>query len=353
MKYTIHHLLLASLALLLAGGLSSCRKEDALRAPDFDTILSVTQTQESETDKWIAENLNKPFNITIIWRWDTKEVGLDKSYIPPKEQNVLPYAKILRYTFLKSYQEVKGNAFIKPLVPKQFLFLGEYGYNSDGTITLGQAEQGSKIVFYGVDHWAERDEQGGYPQIREAIHTLYHEFGHILHQTKKFTEEYEKISKADYTSQWYNEDLLTALEKGFTSTYSMLSQYEDFVETIAFYCTMTPEAWDAYISQLVNSTSEEPEKQAKAVAGREKIKQKLTMIRDYLKSSWDIDLDEIRDVTLVNVEQLYKDKTIFPDEAPKPDGYVSILSPYDHNLRSCGEEGNVGVVAKVQHPLDD
>ena len=345
MKLDYRKLCLVAMGTFLLTSMTSCSKEDELRSPDFQRLVTVTDSQKTETDKWIEENLTKPFNIEIIWRWDTKEVKYDKSYIPPKEQNVLPYAKILKNTFIKSYQEVKGNAFIKPLVPKQFLFLGEWGYNTDGTITLGQAESGNKIVFYGVNHWDERDAEGGYPQIREAIHTLYHEFGHILHQNKVFSKDFENISKADYTSQWYNEANSTAIRKGFTSSYSMLSKEEDFVEIISFYCTMTPEEWTEHINSQVASTKEGSSAREQAEEGRKKILQKLTMIKDYMKSSWDIDLDEIRDVTLKNIEIAYKDPSIFPQSAPMISGYSAVLSPFDHNLRSCVIKGCVAAPA--------
>lgn len=347
----ISQLYTLSLALLSAGLLlSSCTKEDDLVAPDFDLFGEVTGTAETETDGWIRENLNKPFNIDIIWRWNTKEVPYGKSYIPPMEQNVLPYAKILRNTFLKSYQEVKGNEFIKPLVPKQFLFLGEYGYNNDGTITLGQAESGNKITFFGINYWDEQDSSGDYPNVRQAIHTLYHEFGHILHQNKLFSEDFQKISKADYTAQWYNENEPTARIKGFASTYSMLNQNEDFVELIAYYCTMTPEQFDAHINSEVNRNKEGTTEYAEAVEGRDKILQKVSLIRDYLKSSWEIDLDEIRDATLKNVELSFEDQTIFPNAAPMISG--SAVYPYSHNLRSCDHAGLEPVSGTPSHATE-
>lgn len=341
LRYIISGALLSCGLSLLLGG---CSKEEELVAPDFKRLNSTLSTQTTETDKWISENLTKPYNIEILWHWDAKEVPMNKSYIPPYERNVLPYAKILKGTFLKTYEQVKGKAFIAPLVPKQFLFLGEWGYNNDGTITLGQAESGTKITFFGVNHWDEKDGDD-YPQIREAIHTLYHEFAHILHQNKLFSEEYEKISKADYTAQWFNENETSARTKGFISSYSMLSKEEDFVEIIAFYCTMTPEAFNSRLTQQIRATKEDTPERAKAEEGLAKLQQKLTIIKDYLKSSWEIDIDELRDVTLTNVREAFKDPTIFP-QAPASAalrGSALLPSSYSVHMHTCGFDGLHGV----------
>ena len=361
-KYIFSSLLALAGAALLFGG---CKKNDDLVAPQFDRELKLLQRQKSPVDAWIVEEFNKPYNIQVIWKWDTKEAGYNRNYIPPVEDNVKPFLTMLKQTFIKTYEENMGKAFIKPLIPKQFLLLGEWGYQF-GSRTLAQAEAGSKFVFYGVNYWDQKydDFYPGmeYPFIREAVHTMYHEFGHILHQNKKFTEEFEKVSGRDYTVRWTDFNEIEARVKGFMSNYSMLNHNEDFVELIAFYTTLTPEQWDARMHLGVEAAengvvanpqvSDKPVDKKEAAEGLQAIKTKIAMVKEYLKSSWNIDLDEIRDAALKNAEDALKNPEILPQGAnPTPSTSMApmlIRSPYSHNQVSCacGGHSAKGVVAE-------
>ena len=338
-RYRLLPLITAGIAALT---LSGC-KEESLQAPDFERELKLTEGHKSPLDEWIQKEYTTPYNIEVIWRWDTKLAAYDKNYIPPKVENVKPYLMILKNTFIDTYEEVMGKEFIKPLVPKQFHLLGEWGYNTDGTIVLAQAESGNKFTFFGVNHWDET--QGGdYPWVREAVHTMFHEFGHILHQNKKFSEDFEKVTKEYYTSNWYNEEDIDSRLKGFASPYSMLNQNEDFVELIAFYTTMTPEQWNAHIRVGVEAAKKnkkiDPEMAEK---GYQAIQTKITMVKDYLKSSWNIDLDEIRDKAVANAKESLSNPEIIPQATPSPAPSATMLramSPYDHNHVYCSNGGH-------------
>ena len=113
---------------------------------------------------------------------------------------------------------------------------------------------------------------------------MHHEFAHILHQTKNYPTDFNLISASNYqSSSWVNVEDQEALDMGFVSPYASSETQEDFVEIIAIYVTNTPEYWNA----LVGSAS---------ATGRELINQKLALVKDYLKTSWGIDLDALRDI---------------------------------------------------------
>jgi substrate import-associated zinc metallohydrolase lipoprotein len=114
--------------------------------------------------------------------------------------------------------------------------------------------------------------------------TMHHEFAHILHQTKPYPTDFNEISAADYQSEsWVNITDQEALELGFISDYASRETQEDFVELIANYITHDQAWWDA---QLV----------AAGESGSSKISTKLDIVRDWLKSAWDIDLDALREI---------------------------------------------------------
>ena len=119
---------------------------------------------------------------------------------------------------------------------------------------------------------------------RFYFRTIFHEFSHILHQTKDYTTDFDKISAVDYVGGSWNDawgDGESAA-KGFISDYSSKEVNEDFVELIAHYITNTPESWEIKIA-------------AAGDTGRPIIEQKMTIVKSYMKDVWDIDMDELRE----------------------------------------------------------
>ena len=61
----------------------------------------------------------------------------------------------------------------------------------------------------------------------------------------------------------------------------MSDGFEDFAETLAFYVTLTPAQWNDILKDAGNS-------------GAPIINQKLEIIKDYMLTSWNVDLDRLR-----------------------------------------------------------
>ena len=90
------------------------------------------------------------------------------------------------------------------------------------------------------------------------FNTMHHEFAHILHQTKNYPTDFNEISKADYqSSSWVNLSDEEALAMGFVNNYASSETQEDFVQTIAFYITMSDEAWADLLDQSIVMVTDE------------------------------------------------------------------------------------------------
>lgn len=301
------------LLLACAFALIGCKKDHG-NAPDVDSKkrLELISGNKTETDKWIEENYIKKYNIDPIWRWKMNEVDWKYNLVPPIESNIVPFLKILDRVFIDVYVEVVSKDFMNTYVPKQFLLVGTDAYNiNDGTITLGTAEGGRKITLYGINDWKDIRVMSRY------IHTMYHEFSHILHQTKLYPEEFEKITAEYYTAQWANGTDKEALEQGFISKYSRLNKDEDFVEILSTYLTLSDKEWNDRINSIDGSLAgknaadrakqegKTPEEQAaigKAVAtetasrAKAAITKKLSIVTDYLKTQWGIEIAALKTV---------------------------------------------------------
>jgi substrate import-associated zinc metallohydrolase lipoprotein len=148
------------------------------------------------------------------------------------------------------------------------------------------AEGGMKITLYNVNNIDYEN-----PAIEFLNYwffkTMPHEFAHILHQTKPYPRDFNEISAADYQSEsWVNiddKDPNNHLKMGFISDYASRETQEDFVELIANYITHDQAWWDAQLKTAGDT-------------GKSKITAKFDMVRDWLKSAWEIDIEQLRDI---------------------------------------------------------
>lgn len=197
------------------------------------------------------------------------------------------------------------------------------------------------------------------------FHTMHHEFCHILTQKKYYSTEFQTISASDYqTTNWVNVDDSEAPAMGFTSGYASKEYNEDFAEIFSFYVTHTEAAWQklleasvvdtdspAYDSNgnpvykkdasgnlipqtdengnviyLTDSNGNVVYTKVKAADGTEsyepaiayeqemekdytyynKLVQKFNIVYDYFKNSWNIDLDNLREVVLRRSQEVEK-----------------------------------------------
>lgn len=257
----------------LLSGFFSCSKEKLT-----DSIIDTSTPYLNSTDQWIRANFTSPYNIEVLYKWDDGETTVGKNLVPPKQEVVIPLMQMLDSVWIAPYIRAAGKDFFKQNTPKQFLLIGSPSYNSDGSRTQGTAEGGRKIVLYSLNWFNPKDKA----QIwEEYIHVIFHEFGHILHQTKNYNPDYKNIISG-YTAAWTDFSDAQALEKGFITAYSLSGPDEDFVEIMSIYITTSPSSWDTKVNGIQNAL-------AKAA-----IQRKLEIVTNYMKSSWHIDINALR-----------------------------------------------------------
>ena len=246
----------------------SCSEDDL----DPNSIFGGTETGKvpNEFDTWLLENYTTPYNIEFKYRFEDMETDDTYNLVAADYDRSIALAKFTKYLWLESYEELLGPDFIRTYCPR-LLFL------------VGTAEGGLKITLYNVNSISLTSidvEQLNYWYFK----TMHHEFAHILHQTKNYPTEFNEITPSGYQpTGWVNVSEQDALDMGFVSPYASSETQEDFVEIIAIYVTHTAEYWD----NLVGSASAE---------GQGYINQKLEIVKDYMTTTWGIDLDELRDI---------------------------------------------------------
>lgn len=273
MKYTyILLFLIASFALW------SCSEEDL----DPKSIFGTTSPERNEFDTWILKNYTLPYNIDFKYRLEDKETLQEYNLVPADYNKSIALAKLIKYLWVDSYEELLGPEFIRTYTPRVIHLIGSPAY-SNGSILLGTAEGGLKVTLYNVNNIDV--ENIDINQLNEYyFKTMHHEFAHILHQTKSYSTDFNLITPGKYTSSnWINISNDEALKMGFITGYGSSETQEDFVEIIAVYVTNDAAFWDA---QMVKAGKE----------GAALIKAKLDIVKDYLETSWGINLDKLRNI---------------------------------------------------------
>ncbi len=249
---------------------------------DFGTIGTRT---ESKFDKYLDREYLAPYNIRLEYRLDDVQTNFDYNVVPVKEEQAIKLARLIKYLCLEPYELNSDANFLQKYFPKNIVLVGSGAFNGNGTFLLGTAQGGVKIMLYRVN---EVDTTNPQILLDWYFNTIFHEFSHILHQNKRFSKDFEKISKTDYVGDewskyWKGDDKPKSYEKGFISDYSSNGIEDDFVEIISHYITLTTEQWNAKIDPKGDNKE-----------GVARMNEKLAIVKGYLQESWNIDIDKLR-----------------------------------------------------------
>ena len=256
---------------------TSCSEDDL----DPKSIFEDQPTSEqNDFDKWILANYTMPYNIALKYHMEDIESNHDYTLAPADYDKSVKLAHIVKYAWLETYDEVAGIDFTRQYVPKVLHLVGSAAYEDNGTMVLGTAEGGLKVTLYLVNNLKiDADFLNEY-----YFKTMHHEFAHILHQTKNYDPEFDRISEGSYTGgDWYNVANTTALREGFVDGYASSEPREDFAETLAVYITNTADFWKSQLDKAGET-------------GGPIIQEKMEYIRIYMADTWGIDVDKLREI---------------------------------------------------------
>nr|WP_311459109.1 substrate import-associated zinc metallohydrolase lipoprotein [uncultured Capnocytophaga sp.] len=320
------------LPLLLALLYVGCSKDTPNKSQSVVQLSSAEEIKNrTELDRYIIEKFTQPYNVNIVYRFSENNISRNmfRYVAPPSAEKALQMANFLKYMYYEPYTMLTPKGFLQNYSPKELVFIGSRAFSDVGTAYNGLATNAVKIEMLGVNNINPNTTDP--TEIKNidnrVLRLIYHESSHLLEQVKIVPKEFEKLSIADYkggawTRSWTGE---TYLKSGFISAYASDNIHEDFVETIARYiiyyqknqcsCNTTDAtldtdgdglndtAYNTWKTEILRKGYIWEEELAKAdgkndanatYTGKEILLKKITMVKNYLKGEWNIDLDALR-----------------------------------------------------------
>ena len=283
---------------VLAIAAVSCAQEDPLSEKSVIVDSPLTM---NDFDRWLEANFLKPYNIEFKYRYALNESDMGYYTVPAQYEAAIIYAHLVKYLCIDTYDEIAGVDFTRGYFPKMFFLIGTWEYRNNGSFVLGTAEAGKKIMLAGVNDLPlylqdyEGDELGDNLNYY-YIKTIHHEFTHILNQNKEFSDAFKQVTSSTYVSDACFDTDEYWRGRGYITAYAQSEPREDFAELLSEYVTHTAEWWEEQISAADSETANVRETDPSAPNGATLIESKIDIVRNYMNDSWDIDIDELRDI---------------------------------------------------------
>lgn len=241
-------ILFAFIASVVMAGFTSCSDDD-FGDSIFDTTEYPLDRSlyTFPLDTFIKKNFLEPYNMRFLYKMEDIGSDMQKNLVPCSYDQSQKLAVLCKYLWYDVYQKCAGDEFLKLYSPRIIHVIGSPSYNpSSGTETLGTAEGGLKITLYNANNISPSnlDYMNEY-----FFKTMHHEFSHILAQNHEYPSDFKLISNGRYnTIDWGETADSVALGQGFVSPYASSQAREDWVEVIANYIVKDYKTWDRMIN---------------------------------------------------------------------------------------------------------
>lgn len=278
----------------------SCSSEDEFTSSIFNVDIAQNPNSSSfEFDKWLNNEYLIPYNLDFRYRMQDVGSDMDYNLVPTSFIKAQQMAKLVKYLWFDVYGTVVSPEFLKENGPRIIHLVGSPAYNPlSGTILLGTAEGGLKVTLFRCNDLDPNDVD----KLNEFyFKTMHHEFAHILHQKRNYPIEFGLISQGKYNPLgWQYRSDSEAASMGFVSPYAGSQNREDFVEIIANYLVKSELQWNNILLMAskpgigYDNTGKEIILPDDGIDGRKLILEKFLIAKKWLKSAWNIEIDELR-----------------------------------------------------------
>ena len=350
--------LIVILGLVLSTTVFVSCKDDEFTSTIFDTTERPLDRTifTFPLDTFCKANFLEPYNLKFIYRLE--DIGSDqqKNLIPASYLQSKKLAVLTKYLWYEVYENHADKNFLKVYSPRIILLTGSPSVNAtQHTETLGTAEGGLKVYLYKVNKLDENVLEGNEGLNFLFFHTMHHEFSHILDQNHQRPTAFDLLSNGKYDVQsWGEADDSLRAGQGFVTPYGSSQAREDWAEVMACYICYDELQWEELMNNSkyeweekdINSTQADsitrlrlksnmvdtighahtiseaagtyrlvrkliarnangyaalkadgsPEYlERDGINGHELILTKLNMVRDWLKSEYNISLDKLRE----------------------------------------------------------
>ncbi len=355
-QYYISALLLVAVA---AMAFSSCSEDKLGPTifPDVDETLD-PNSYSYKLDKFLKENYLDKYNLTFLYKMPDISTNMNYNLVPAQYNNAVDLAVLCKHLWFDVYDKVAGPEFLKLYGPRILLMVGSPAYNpSSGSETVGLAEGGIKITLFKVNAMDINDFQmmndlyfhtmhHEFSHILHQTKTYPPEFNTIsvgkydaTNWTGRGNEVCSKGFVTPYASSEYREDfaettacyivytdaqwatLMDLASRGWTTASSDEDNPDAAYYSFFYYKNNDAEADqtavypadERFINTVVNEDGSvtrywknerdtqgnrivvHPVEDKDGVNGAEAILQKVQIIREWFRTAWGIELDELRD----------------------------------------------------------
>ncbi len=268
-----------------------------------ESVIKDSTVEKTAFDEWLDANFLQPYNIEFKYRYSLMESDLGFVTVPADVDASIIYAHLVKYLCVDTYDEVAGVDFTRAYFPKMFFLMGAWEYRNTGSIVLGTAEAGKKIMLAGVNDLPYVFEQMTGFELEDYLNTYYiktihHEFTHILNQNKEYSESFTQISPTTYVGDACFDTDEYWRGRGYITAYAQSEHREDFAELLSEYITHDAAWWQEQLDDARAETEEVRNLDPEAEYGDVIIQSKIDLVRTYMQDSWSIDIDVLRNVVL-------------------------------------------------------